>query len=135
MFRRRWLAGFIAVVLGLGLAGCSASPSDIRPIAAQALAATRSAETGLRLLDGGATFSTTDDALLGDMVTQLGDVMRQLETTQTSGASAERMRVQVLGASRAAVDAIHDAQQNRREEARRELRSASAELARLAGGR
>lgn len=122
-------------MLGLGLAGCSASPSDIRPIAVQALAAARSAETGLRLLDDGATYSTTDDALLGDMVTQLGDVMRQLETTETGGAAAERLRVQVLDAARAATDAIHDAQQNRREEARRELRSAAAELARLAGER
>jgi hypothetical protein len=127
------LAGL--VVIGALLSGCAASASDIQPMAADALAAAQSADLGIRIDEAGRTFPTTAQVLLEDMVTQLSDVITQLEQTQTADGPAERARTQTLAASREAIDAIHDAQGGDAAAALDGLGSAISVLDQVAGER
>ena len=121
------------VIVGALASGCSASASDIEPMAADALAAARSAELGIHQDESGRTFATTARVVLDDMATQLSEVITQLEQTQTADETAERARKDALAASREAVDAIHTAQRGDTVAAQLALTSAIEALDDLAG--
>ncbi|GAA5203199.1 hypothetical protein [Microbacterium jejuense] len=128
---RRSLVGL--VIVGALASGCAASAADIQPMAADALSAARSAELGIRIDEAGRTFATTARVLLDDMAARLGEVIAQLEQTQTADAAAELARTQALAASREAVDAVHRAQQGDEAAAVDALNAAISVLDELAG--
>lgn len=123
------------VVLGALLSGCAASAADIQPMAADALSAARSADLGIDLHEAGRTFPTTADVVLEDMAGQLGDVIAQLEETQTADDAAERDRTRTLSAARDAIDAIHTALRGDDAAAQRALTPAIEVLQDVAGER
>ena len=132
---RRPSALALVVATTLVVTGCASTESAIRPMAEDALAATRSAELGIRLDEEGHIFSTTTRVVLEDMAEQLADTVSQLEQTQAADVAAERTRVETLEAARDAVDAIHLAQAGQEAHAQKELREAARTLHELAGTR
>lgn len=130
---RRSVVGL--VIVGALVTGCAASTSDIQPMAGDALSAAQSADLGIRIDEAGRTFPTTARVVLDDMATQLSDVIRQLEQTQTADEAAERARTETLDAAREAIDAIHAAQQGDTAAAQRGLAAAIEVLDEVAGER
>ena len=107
-------AAVIAVALGIALSGCSSGQTPdptLTSAVADAVSAGRTADLGLQQSADGRIFDTTLNALLGDMAKSLSDTARELEMHKTDGDDNARYRDDALAATRAALEAVHAAQQ------------------------
>ncbi len=109
---RRSLAALTLVGI-LITTGCGSGGIDPALISAagDALSATRTAQLGVSLEADGRMFPTSGSAVLHDMAEQLADTAGELNVKQTSNEADAEYRARVLEATRAALDAVHAAQQ------------------------
>lgn len=124
----------LILVGALALSGCASTETPDPAMTAavrDAASAGRSARIGLEQSAQGRIFPPTLTTLLGDMADALADTARELVVTQPEGDANVEYRADALAATRAALEAVHDAEQGRAG-ARNDLDAALDDLAELA---
>lgn len=121
------------LAITLVVAGCTSTSGPdpaLEAAASDALGAARTAELGLGLADHGRIFPTSRRAILTDAADQLADTAKELALQATSTKRDAAFRTRALDATRAALEAVHAADQGD-SSAETALHSAAETLARL----